>query len=81
MNDAIINITVTLFGGTSEAFNERMMRFAHMVAADEREECAKLCDARHVRSNNLHAESLDPCDGMAAYEASMCAESIRGRAE
>lgn len=30
--------------GTTEAFDKRYAKFANLVAAQEREECAKVCD-------------------------------------
>lgn len=46
------------------------MRFAERVAAAEREECAKLCDARVIGDHNREDA-----------EAEKCAAAIRARGE
>lgn len=43
-------------------------RFAALIAAAEREACAKVCDARYMGDNNRED-----------MEAKRCAESIRAR--
>ena len=45
-------------------------RFANLVAAAEREACAKLCEARYMGDNNRED-----------MEAKRCAEAIRARGE
>ena len=47
---------------------ETIERFAELVAAKEREACAKVCDARYMGDNNRED-----------MEAKRCAEAIRAR--
>lgn len=47
---------------------EFLQRFAELVAAEEREACAKVCDARYMGDNNRED-----------MEAKRCAEAIRAR--
>ena len=49
---------------------EALFRFAALVAATEREECAKICEARFV--GDLNREDM---------EARRCAAAIRARGE
>lgn len=49
-------------------YEEPMMRFAHLVAAYERECCAKVCEARYMGDNNRED-----------MEAKRCAAAIRAR--
>jgi hypothetical protein len=51
------------------AFHSRLKRFAHLVAAKEREACAKLCGTKHFSSP------------VREFGAKECAESIRARGE
>ena len=45
-------------------------KFAELVRADEREQCAKVCEARYMGDNNRED-----------MEARRCAEAIRARGE
>ena len=45
-------------------------KFAELVRADEREECAQVCEARYMGDNNRED-----------MEARRCAEAIRARGE
>ena len=45
-------------------------KFAELVRADEREQCAKVCEARYMGDNNRED-----------MEARRCAEAIRKRGE
>ncbi len=51
-----------------ENVTELMLRFAALVAAHEREQCAKVCDARYMGDNNRED-----------MEARRCADDIRAR--
>ena len=48
--------------------NAELERFAALIAAEEREACAKVCDARYMGDNNRED-----------MEAKRCAETIRAR--
>lgn len=54
---------------TSEERIAAVERFAALVRADEREQCAKVCDARCVQ------------DGWEGWYAAECAADIRARKE
>jgi hypothetical protein len=56
--------------GTNEAFDKRYAKFAALVAAHEREECAKLCDDMDSTS-----------DYYGPRVELICAEAIRARGE
>ena len=49
---------------------DELMRFAALVAAAEREACAKVCEARNMGDNNRED-----------MEAKRCAAAIRARGE
>jgi hypothetical protein len=51
---------------------EELERFAALVAAHEREACAKVCDAVQKKNED---------DGAWMWEARNCAEAIRARGE
>ena len=51
-------------------FTEEIERFAALVAAAEREECAKVCEARYMGDNNRED-----------MEARRCAAAIRARSK
>jgi hypothetical protein len=55
-----------LVGGP--VYAKGLERFADLVRADERESCAKVCDARYMGDNNRED-----------MEAKRCAETIRAR--
>ena len=50
-------------------------RFAALVRADEREACAKVCDARYMGDNNRDHHVLED------MEARRCAAAIRARVQ
>ena len=50
------------------SLDERLIFFAALVAAQEREACAKVCDARYMGDNNRED-----------MEARRCAAAIRAR--
>ena len=60
--------------GTENTIVRRLTRFAALVAAAEREACAKACDAEVVRLD-MTGESR------AAIVAGICAAAIRSRGE
>lgn len=49
---------------------QNLERFAELARADEREACAKVCDARYMGDNNRED-----------MEAKRCAEAIRARGD
>ncbi len=53
-------------------------RFAALVAAAEREACAKVCD--HMK-NDIYNNSQEDTQPMAHAVANFCAEAIRARDE
>lgn len=56
------------FGDTDEIFSlHSVIRFAVLVAAAEREACAKICESLNEDFDSLHVEA--------------CAEAIRARGE
>ena len=55
---------------TQYMVDELLKRFAELVRADEREQCAKVCDARYMGDNNRED-----------MEARRCAEAIRARGQ
>lgn len=58
--------------GTGNMILTRLQRFASLVAAAEREECAKVCDElAHKQRDYMLFEDADGCD--------LCAEAIRAR--
>ena len=66
----IIRMALKASGGTFWwPFHEGVLeRFAALIAAAEREACAKVCDARYMGDNNRED-----------MEAKRCAETIRAR--
>lgn len=68
--DEIIRMAKEASGGTTwwPLKSDILQRFAAMVAAKEREACAKVCDARYMGDNNRED-----------MEAKRCAETIRAR--
>ena len=68
--DEIIRMAKEASGGTTwwPLKSDILQRFAAMVAAKEREACAKVCDARYMGDNNRED-----------MEAKRCAEAIRAR--
>lgn len=56
------------FGKNNKTFVEALERYTDLILADEREACAKLCDARYMGDNNRED-----------MEAKRCAEAIRAR--
>ena len=57
-------------GAWYECFTDEIERFAELVRADEREACAKLCDARAAEYDGFSAEQ---------NASEKLAESIRAR--
>jgi hypothetical protein len=55
----------------TEAAGEALERFAALVAAAEREACAKVCEERQEVFQKYYTKGL----------AAMCAEAIRARSE
>jgi hypothetical protein len=51
-------------------WHKRITTFAKLVAAKEREECAKVCEARYMGDNNRED-----------MEAKKCAKAIRSRGQ
>ena len=54
-------------------------RFAALVAAAEREDCAKLCDAKSEHWWAKWKHQADPFDQGASDAADECAQAIRSR--
>lgn len=69
-----IDVTTSNAGGVTAwlgtATPEFLERFAKLVAAAEREACAKVCEARNMGDNNRED-----------MEAKRCAAAIRARGE
>ena len=59
---------------------EFLDRFAKLVAAHEREACAKVCDAKAERNFPWSSENADKYHAQADW-ANVCAEAIRARGE
>jgi hypothetical protein len=59
-------------------FTEQLEHFAALVAAAEREACAKVCD--HMK-NDIYNNSQEDTQPMAHAVANFCAEAIRARGE
>ena len=59
---------------------EALERFAALVAAAEREACAKVCDAKAERNFPWSSENADKYHAQADW-ANVCAEAIRARGE
>lgn len=57
---------------------EKIGRFAALVAAAEREACAKICD--HIK-NDIYNNSQEDTQPMAHAVANFCAAAIRARGE
>ncbi len=60
---------------TSDERIAAVERFAALVRADEREACAKVCDARYMGDNNRDHHVLED------MEARRCAAAIRERGQ
>ena len=56
-----------------------LWRFAALVAAAEREACAKVCENDAWRCKKIAVETQDKKANAAALEAYLCAEAIRAR--
>lgn len=63
----LVRVNISTCGSQSI---EKVERFAALVAAAEREACAKLCEARYMGDNNREDA-----------EAKRCAAAIRARGE
>ena len=57
---------------------KNLVRFANLVAARERESCAKVCDAERVIHKSVE---YDQTGGACAFAAAMCAKEIRARGD
>lgn len=57
---------------------EAVKRFAELVAAKEREECAKVCDYLSNRDYGVYGQDAENRDNEASRQ---CAELIRARGE
>lgn len=64
-------VTKNYDAGFMDLFTAKLERFAALVAAAEREACAKLCDEQHDRART----------STGAARANFCAEAIRARGE
>ena len=64
---------VVLYAAMSKDFLDK---FAALVAAAEREECAKLCDEKAKRDFNWASENADKYHAQASW-AELCAKAIR----
>ena len=63
-----------------EGFVDIFQHFAALVAAAEREACAKVCDAKAERNFPWSSENADKYHAQADW-ANVCAEAIRARGE
>jgi hypothetical protein len=59
--------------------NEALDRLVEYVRADERDECAKVCENDAWRCKKIAIETQDKKANAAALEAYLCAEAIRAR--
>ena len=66
-------LRLALKAGIDVAFGAAVDRFAAVIAAAEREACAKVCEAE--------AEKWEGNDGPICHEARLCAVNIRARGE
>ena len=60
--------------------DDELLHFAAIVAAAEREACAKVCDAKAERNFPWSSENADKYHAQADW-ANVCAEAIRARGE
>lgn len=60
---------------------EGFANFANLVAAHEREECAKVCDEAEIRFAGLWDRFEYPCDQGSAEASRQIAAAIRARGE
>jgi len=60
---------------------EFLEHFATLVAAAEREACAKLCEDDAWRCKKIAVETQSKKANAAALEAYLCAEAIRARSQ
>ena len=58
---------------------DEMVRFAALVAAHEREACARLCDEIETQSHALWKRTYDPDAQGRSTGAADCADAIRAR--
>ena len=65
---------------TYDGFVDIFQQFAALVAAHEREACAKVCDAKAERNFPWSSENADKYHAQADW-ANVCAEAIRARGE
>ena len=65
---------------TYDGFVDIFQQFAALVAAAEREACAKVCDAKAERNFPWSSENADKYHAQADW-ANVCAEAIRARGE
>lgn len=64
------NLDVYGYGTDHERFTATLERFAYLIASNEREACALVCNARYVGDNNRED-----------MEARRCAAAIRARGQ
>ena len=60
---------------------EVLERFAELIAAAEREECEKLCDAIAISARKKYKETYNPYEDGRADGAWECEEAIRARGQ
>ena len=65
--------------GTGAIIQRRIERFAALVAAHEREECAKVCDEVEARAWAQWKLFADPVAQGRSIGADKCADAIRAR--
>lgn len=89
-NDDIIRMAreanvagVTVYDEQSEAdiLHPDLEEFARLIAATEREECAKVCDAISTAARKDWKAKYNPHDDGRCDGAFECAESIRARGQ
>ena len=74
-------IEMTRQAGGFDATPEFLERFAKLIAAKEREACAKVCEARAKDFLALYTRYQDEQDNGSEIAATQCARYIRARGE
>ena len=72
--------TISLFNGQFTMYVDELERFAALVAAHEREACAKVCDEKAKRNYNWASENADIYHAQAHW-AGRIAAAIRARGQ
>ena len=81
--EQIMQLAEKAWGREHEIFwfdDDGIERFAELVAAAEREACAKVCDEKAKRDFNWASENADKYHAQASW-AELCARAIRARSK